>query len=292
MDADYWKGLTAWINRPPSAGELAERERADKRHQERLAESRERIAELNRPYPLYVCLHCYRVTGWLGTWKTQMLDGDFEADSCFECLTHGPLPFSVDWEPVYDPLLDLGWMPDSRDNIKIVQSLRRLSGSKPPLWTRLLQPLAPKPYERRALKEWLRGVSGWPEQPAMGTTDRLQIRLAEKTEVESPDKSGRLVVFRAGWYDWSGGRWQRRKLGRRRGVPYALPSIFPASLPMEQLLAAWDDFKDALAAEDYEAWVQDECYRLLHSERQALEEKKTQDKGDRDKLERGVAELF
>lgn len=283
--------MTAWINRPPSPAEVAKRERDEQRHRERLAESNQRIADLARPYPLYVCVQCYRVTGWLGNWKAQMLDGAGEDDSCFDCLRQGLYASDTDWEPIYEPLLDHGWLPARDERAKIEQSLRTLSGPRPPLWTRLAHALGYEgPYDRHSLKEWERGVSSWPERPPLGTP--LRVRLGEKTEVNAPDGSGRLIVFRAGWYYWQDGRWKRHKHGSTFAAPRELPSVFSADLPIEQLLSAWDDFKAALALEDYDDWRQDELYRVRADEQEALAEQSEADRRDRDKRQRGVAGLF
>jgi hypothetical protein len=61
---------------------------------------------------------------------------------------------------------------------------------------------------------------------------------------------------------------------------------------MEQLLAAWDDFKTTLDERNYDDWVQNEYYRERGLEQKALEEQKLTDKRDRDKRERGIAKLF
>lgn len=289
-DPDYWERMTAWINRPPSKAEIQEREREQRRHAEGMAKGRRRIAELARPYPLYVCVQCHHVTGWLGNWRSQMLEGG-DADSCFDCLRHGLYGHGVDWEPIYEPILYHGWLPDSKDQARILRSLRELSGPKPPLWVRLARLAGwARPYELRVLPEWRRGVEGWLEQPPLDMP--MQVRLPEKTEVAAPDGSGRLVVFRVGWYDWQGGRWRRRKRGPHSALPPEAVDVFPASLPMEQLVAAWDDFQALVAQENEEDWRRREHYRRLDQERAALDAQKAQDREDRDKQERGVAELF
>jgi hypothetical protein len=298
---DKIKGMIRWLNRPPSKWELAERERKEHRHQERLAAAQRELEaqrlslkERGLDYPLEVCEGCERVVGWLSEPLNGLAHSDPEGyRRCLDCLSKNVFGKKLELELIYHPLIDrvIRFRGKNAEE-QIEEALRRLSDPSLSLRVRALRRLGrPRRYQLEQLRNWRRFVGeSWREEPPLGMIPALW--GAEKTEAKAPDASGRLILFKIGRYRWQGDHWQRLRRSPSVRPQTKTPTVFSASLPLEQLLDAWADFQRELAKRNYVDWLDRERWRKRERERTALAAQRSQDERDRDLAGRGVADLF
>jgi hypothetical protein len=295
MSAEGIDGLVKWLTRPLSPVELAERQRKAAERQEKEAQALAKIKELNRPYPLYICDWCQKVVGWRGSW-TYMISHVYKADSqmlCYDCLEKS----TYGGNRIHDALwlVEQGGTLDRKREAWVRRYLREQSDPPPPLSASLLRLVgARRRYELNALKNWQRlvGGDGWTDEPPRPVKgERCELLGAEKAEVDAPDDSGRLVLFKTGSYRWRGDGFERQRR-RHRNLYSAIPTCFPADLELELLVTAYDDFKREVAAYNEKTLLDAERWRDRGVESAAVKAQAEQDKRDRLGKDKGISELL
>ena len=175
-----------------------------------------------RPYPVLVCADCSQVTGWLD-----------EAEVCARCARSRELREA--WTAPHG-----GWVDLTDHSASAPRAGRKLR-------------LGRRPHrEDAALKSWLAhvepGVTG-PSAPQAG----FELEVAQRDEVEAPNRSGVVVRFTTARHRFDGESW-RRTSGTVAYDDLWLPAEFPASLPSDQLAEAWADYTAAVESINRRTW--------------------------------------
>jgi hypothetical protein len=211
-----------------------------------------------KPYPVLVCSTCSKLTGWLGSGE--------RCDSCIDRALRKTAYASGGWVDVtgngpHNPAAEAG----------------------PAAWKRAAAAVgwrAPLREERAAT--WLRhvepGETG-PVDPEQG----FEIAVADRTESAAPEGADLLVRFfvRAVAFDRDG--W-RPLVGVRLPDPRT-PSVFPASLAIEQLAEAWNDFRAEVREVNRARWSEE-------SERRDRESREEQERLQARREQHGTSGLL
>lgn len=197
-----------------------------------------------RVYPVLVCAACFRISGWTG-----------DGGRCDLCLRHEALRARSG---------AVGWPS---------QPAAVYPGPKPspplPLAARLAAGLGSRARLERALAfRWLERVEPaqtGPIDPEQG----FELDLALRDEIERVDGAGLLVRFATASHRFGPEGWERLPSSRVGRSSLPNPAEFSAELPIEQLAAAWVDYRAALEEINRRRWAAEEARR--EQERQTVE---------------------
>jgi len=211
-----------------------------------------------RVYPVLVCRACFQLTGWL--------DGDGRCDSCLR---------RVQRQAAYsDP--HGGWV---RVEDERAQPLRPKPANVP-LRSRLAALRHPREAHRRALvAAWMAHVRP-DETGPIDPEDGYELEIAKRNELDAADGSGKLVRFHTSSYRFSNGDWAELDSTTISRRDLVVPPEFPASLPTEQLLEAWGDYKAAVDAINRTAWSEQSERREQQRQAQAAHEDTVREQRD------------
>jgi hypothetical protein len=196
-------------------------------------------------YPVLTCRSCLRLTGWLSN------DGNCDACVRRAQLQHAYSDSHAGWVNVSDARQPLAPQPDLplRDRLAAglgrSKALKRIEAGR---WLAFVEP----------------GETG-PIDPEPG----YELEIARRDEVELTDGSGILVRFSSVAYRFAESGWQQIEKTKIAHRDIAVPTEFPAALPVEQLVEAWGDYQEAVAAFNRRVWGGEEQRR--EAERQAGE---------------------
>jgi hypothetical protein len=240
-------------------------------------------------YPLLLCDECGRLCGWLGDpgWrhKKEYSKEPYSATTCYNCLTAYPEREPRGEKMLDDPSVE-SWIIGPRQTLALSKELRAFSDKRVALWKRAIYPLWAKPYKKAALKNWQRFAPDW------GLPSDWAIDGPEKIEVEAPDESGLLILFLTARYNFEDGRWRRIKYHRSRAYIETPPTVFSASLPMEQLASAWVDFKEAVSKDNERDWDSHNEYVLRQAQASEIEKATKELEASKKRVEKGTVDLF
>jgi hypothetical protein len=197
-----------------------------------------------RMYPVFVCGRCFGLTGWVGA-----------AGWCDACVRREQLRAAY-----RDP--HGGWVSVAAAPVPAAPAPRH---------ARLTIRGRRRARDRRAVESWLRhvepGETG-PVDPEPG----YELEVAVRDEVELTDGSGILVRFATAAHRFDGATWTRLGATRARSSALGRPAEFPASLPVEQLVEAWGDYREAVAAFNRAAWSSAGARREAERQARAVRE--------------------
>ena len=160
---------------------------------------------------------------------------------------------------------------DSHAGWVSVADTRRAPAPPPalPLRARLAAGLGRSQARARiAAQRWLAVVEPGDTGP-IDPEPGYELEIARRNEVELTDGSGMLVRFSSVAYRFTEGGWQQIELTKIAHRDIAVPAEFPASLPVEDLVEAWGDYQQAVAAFNRRVWAAEEGKR--EAQRQAGE---------------------
>jgi hypothetical protein len=178
-----------------------------------------------RPYPVLICAHCQRLTGWV--------DG---AGICERCAQAHELRQA--WSAPHGEWVDL---TDQRAGKTAARS-----GLGFALRSR-------KAREHAVMTSWLARVDPGTTGPITPETG-FELEVAQRDEVEAPDRSSIVVRFRTTRQRFDGDSWARAGGTHVRHDDLWLPAEFPASIPIEQLAEAWADYTAAVESFNRRSW--------------------------------------
>jgi hypothetical protein len=206
-----------------------------------------------RPYPVLVCGACGRLTGWLS------VDGLCAADVQRRREHAGGGFLSI---------ADRSPHPATEPGGLLRRIERALGVSR----------------RRDRMRAWLAQVEPGETGP-IAPEEGWELEAPVKVERPAPEGAHLLVCFDVESLRFDSGAW-REVASTRGGKPRRLvPREFPASVPVEQLVEAWSDFKDEVAAHNRSIWEAEserrEARRRAEAERRAAEDE-----------ERGTSELL
>jgi hypothetical protein len=182
-----------------------------------------------RPYPVRVCSVCSRLTGWLGADDT--------------CAT------------------DVRRRQESADRNRLGAPDRRARSApeRVPLLRRVKRGLGVG-TSRDRVREWLTkvdpGTTG-PVEPEEGWT----LEWPVKAEVPAPEGPDLLVVFDAESYRFEYGAWRECDTTPGGKPRRLVPREFAASLQIDALAEAWNDFEAEVAEHNAQVWTAEQRRR-------------------------------
>jgi hypothetical protein len=299
---DSIKGMLRYAAAPATQAQIRERERKAEERRAKIASAEAVIAERAKPYPLYVCDWCLNIVGWRANYTAIINGGHPKDDSqllCLDCVSKGVWGTLDDPDvlsPIYLRVIEQGGrFLDRKLERRIDAELAALSDPPLPLASSLLRCLGGRRrYEQARLRNWRRFVDGqWESEPPMDAPgDRFFVWGAERTEIDAPDKSGRLVLFKAGSYRWDGRRFLRQRRPWRSQPKTVTPTVWPATLPLEQLVEAWEEFRVEVAQASQREWARSEQGRERDRESRALRQERERQQSETLLGQRGIAELL
>jgi hypothetical protein len=191
-----------------------------------------------RPYPVLVCPSCLRLTGWLAA------DG-----RCDSCLREAQLEAAYsDPHGGWVSLSDRHELPDD-------------ASPAPPLHARLQALLGRRsPLERALALTWMRRVDPDRTGP-ISPENGFELERAWRTELAASDGSGFIVRFSTVTRRFVDGRWPALDSSRIGRSDLLVPTEFSAGLPIEQLAAAWADYRAEVDAFNAAAWARESAAR-------------------------------
>jgi hypothetical protein len=219
------------------AGQLEDQART-----ETLAKARElgmRAAELRmqvlgeKPYPVLVCSECFQLTGWLGS-----------GDRCDVCISSARREASFE-----NP--GGSW-------VSLATDASAFSTQRASAWKRLAAKFgASAALDKERTTAWNAKVDPGETGP-FEPEDGFELFGAERGESAAPEGVDLLVRFWLRAYRFENHAWQQII---RTGGPVPLtPDVFPASLPIDQIAEAWNDYCDEVRRHGAAAWAA-ECER-------------------------------
>jgi hypothetical protein len=199
-----------------------------------------------RPYPVLICATCFRLTGWLGS-----------GDRCDRCIDR-----ELRKAEYSDP--GAGWV-DLTGHAWHQQPIE----VSPTRWKHVAASVGwRQPLREERVAIWMSHVEPGETGP-VDPEDGFEIAVADRSEGEAPEGPDLLVRFFVRSVAFDGSRW-RPLVGV--GLPDPItPDVFPASLPIEQLAEAWNDFRGEVAEANRADWSAEEARR--DRERDAGEER-------------------
>lgn len=215
----------------------------------------------DRIYPVLVCRTCFELTGWLGT-----------GGECDSCLRAAKLRASF-----RDP--HAGWVDLGSPTVEPAKRKRRARRLG---LARLTHPL--ETHRRAAVVVWLARVEPGETGP-IAPEEGYEIEVARREQLAAIDGSTTIVRFWTLRSRFTNGKWidgASSDIARR---DLLVPAEFPASLPTEQLLEAWTDFRAAVDAVNRRTWRRE-------SDRRELQRQADAAAADARRDQRGVADLL
>lgn len=206
-----------------------------------------------KPYPVLICGVCFCLTGWL--------DGSgMCASDAWRRLEQSGRGF-VDMRD-----LRAGYSAPSRS-----------------AWERARRALG-IPDRRDRLREWLRQVV--PDQTGpIDPEAAWEIESATKHERQAPEGAHLLIQFDVQSLRFERGTWAPIDVSRHGKPRTLVPRTFSASLPIDALAEAWNDFGEEVARHNRAIWQAESAARDARS-RAAAERR------DAEELERGTDRLL
>jgi len=199
-----------------------------------------------KAYPVLVCDSCFRLTAWKSP-----------RGRCDACERREQVRAAF-----HDP--HGGWVR--------VDDLRRPDDRpKPPSPARRLRRLVSETARDRALvASWLARVEPDLTGP-VAPEEGYELEAAQRDRVAAADGSGFVVRFSTATERFHDGRWVELQTTRIAQADVGVPDEFPASLPVEQLVEAWGDYRAAVAAFNARRWAGEaerrEAKRLADADR-------------------------
>jgi hypothetical protein len=193
-------------------------------------EAADRVRALGeKPYPVLVCSACFKLTGWLGS-----------GERCDTCIDREQRKSAYS-----DP--SGGWV-DLGGGARERPAEAGASG-----WKRAAAAVGWRgPLREQSVEIWMRHVEPGETGP-VDPEDGFQIAAADRTEDTAPEGADLLVRFFVTAVEFDQGAW-RPLVGRGLPVPLT-PSVFPASLPIDQLAEAWNDFRSEVDQANRARWA-------------------------------------
>jgi hypothetical protein len=200
-----------------------------------------------RVYPVLVCGSCFRLTGWLDAEKR-----------CDSCLRRAQL------QAAYSDAHG-GWVQ--------VGDERGAAAQPKPAGGSLLGRLASVRHRReaheRALAEaWLTHVRP-DETGPIDPEEGYELEGARREELAAADGSGMLVRFHTVTSRFADGAWSELETTKIARRDLLVPAELPASLPVEQIVEAWGDYKAAVDAVNRATWSAQSAQREADRQAQA-----------------------
>ncbi|HJQ75158.1 MAG TPA: hypothetical protein VJ814_09740 [Gaiellaceae bacterium] len=202
---------------------------------ERSRELRRRAADLRvqalepRPYPVLVCSVCSLLTGWVGA------DGACVFDVRRRLESADPNHLGV---------------PD----LRVRPAPERL-----PLLGRVKRGLGIGSSRDRA-RAWLTKIEPGTTGP-VEPEDGWALEWPLKVEARAPEGPHLLVLFDVQSYRFEYGAWHECASTPGGKPPRLVPREFPASLPIDALAEAWNDFEAEVARHNELAWAAEQSRR-------------------------------
>ena len=158
-------------------------------------------------------------------------------------------------------------------------------GSRPRAKTTVAHRFGLRRSRRQAeVAEWLRRVDP-DETGPIAPEESYELEVARRDELEAADGSGMIVRFRTATSRFSDGSWVDGPSSDIASRDLLVPTEFAASLPAEQLVEAWSDFKNAVREVNRRAWSEESKRRESRRQADAA-------KTDAMREQRGVADLL
>jgi hypothetical protein len=214
-----------------------------------------------RSYPVLVCDSCFALTGWLSA------DG-----RCDSCLRRAQLQAAY-----RDP--HGGWvaLDDTRAHA------HETAPANVPLRRRLASLKHHREaHQHAAVESWMAHVR-LDETGPVAPEDGYELEAARREELEAADRSGMVVRFHTATRRFADGVWVDLDTTKIAGRDILVPPEFPASLPAEQIVEAWGDYKAAVDAFNRRAWAR--LSEQREADRQAQAARKDALREQRDVIE-------
>jgi hypothetical protein len=194
-----------------------------------------------KPYPVLICSECCTVTGWLGS------DG-----TCAPC-----------------------WLrrTEHASNSFAAPAAVSYGTARRPLGSRLAHTLRGSRAQDRALA-WL-GVVAPGETGPIEPEDGWDLEVPVKTDVPAPEGPHRIVRFDAQSMRFERGNWSPCATSHGGKPRVLVPREFPATLPIEQLAEAWNDFEEEVAVHNRAVWAAEAARRDAPRELEGDDERGT-----------------
>jgi hypothetical protein len=189
-----------------------------------------------KPYPVLVCSTCFKLTGWLGL--------NERCDTCIDS-DHRKAAYA-------DP--SGGWV-DLSEGDRQHGSVEEAPGG----WKRAVALVGWRgPLRELRVATWMRHVEPGETGP-IDPEEGFETAVADRTDDAAPEGPDLLVRFFVRAASFDGNQW-RPVVGV--GLPDPLtPSVFPASLPIEQLAEAWNDFRTEVEEFNRARWSEEDARR-------------------------------
>lgn len=196
-----------------------------------------------RPYPVLVCERCRQATGWLNGGTAGVCDACLRSD--IVAINQMDLPEAVmggakEIDDMFSRILNKGLNATTFSESEYGQAPSRLTR-----WFRSGR------YDEQVALNWGHVVHGpvicGPDTPE----DGFSLWLPGRYERVSANNAETLIGFYVERYRWqrdhwvaspNTGRWEDRAERDDQPPHFVFPRVFPATLPVEALEAAWDDF--------------------------------------------------
>jgi hypothetical protein len=259
----------------PDAGLLGEAKRLDAAAIEAGEEStngrdlRGRAAALRvqalgeRIYPVLVCGSCFQLTGWL--------DAEQRCDSCLR---------RAQLQAAYSDAHG-GWVRVGDE--RVGESPPKPAGGS--LRGRLAWVRHPREARERATADaWLAHVRP-DETGPIEPEDGYELEVARRDELAAADGSGMILRFHTVTCRFAAGSWNELETTRIARRDLLVPPELPASLPVEQIVEAWGDYRSAVDAVNRAAWSKQSAQREAQRQAQAAH-------ADAVREQRGTVELL
>lgn len=201
----------------------------------RAYELRQRAASLRvealgqRPYPVLVCSACARLTGWLGADGACALDIRRRQERS---------------DPNHLGVCDRRIRPATQRTTLLRQVKRGLGVGT----------------SRDRVREWLTKVDPGTTGPVM-PEEGWALEWPVKAEEQAPAGSDLLVVFDVQSYRFEYGSWRECATTPHGKPPRLVPREFAASLSIEALAEAWNDFEAEVVEHNERVWSSEQRRR-------------------------------
>ena len=214
-----------------------------------------------RVYPVLVCSKCFTVTGWL--------DAQGECDGCLRAaaLRAAFTDPRAGWVDVGAPSPEPSETEERGGHFHVTSLVH-----------------ARESRRRMLVEAWIGRVDPDGTGP-IAPEEGYEIEVARRDELDAADGSGVIVRFRTARSRFVEGSWIDGASSDIASRDLLVPAEFPASLPAEQLVEAWGDFRDAVTAVNRRRWEDESARR---------EAKRQADAAAADALreQRGVSDLL
>jgi hypothetical protein len=230
----------------------------------RMEAAKLRIAALGqRGYPVLICPECAGVTGWLSS-----------TGPCDSCLRRAQVRAAY-----ADPHGGFVVLDDGRP----VHRAGHPHHEGPGAFALLLGGHAAR--VRATADVWLSRVDPDTTGP-IDPEDGFRIEVAHRDQVIAADGSGTLIRFRTATHRFDHGAWTELETTSIAHDGLLVPTEHSGGLPVEQLVEAWLDYKQAVETVNREHWARESAAREeARAAREAREEAMRKQLGAADLLD-------